>query len=93
MKNVRGGLNRVATVLCELCETINPADFTAELLHHVHLTTLQRLGYLRGGGGGVEHVCCNLELAENLFDAVQREAFVFYEHPLNLLNRKRVFIR
>ena len=43
-----GGINRVATVLNELAESIKPEDFTKILIDHAPVTALQRLGYLLG---------------------------------------------
>jgi predicted transcriptional regulator of viral defense system len=41
-----GGINRVATVLAELAESIKIDAFDVNLLNHVPITALQRLGYL-----------------------------------------------
>lgn len=71
-----GGLNRAATVLSELSEVIKPADFTPELLQHVHGTALQRLGYL------LEYACYNTELADALFEAMKREKLRLFRIPL-----------
>jgi predicted transcriptional regulator of viral defense system len=80
-----GGMNRVATVLNELTEVINPADFSLTLLKHVHVTTMQRLGYL------LEHVCFNQELADTLFGAMQREKLGFFRIPLKAANETKGF--
>jgi predicted transcriptional regulator of viral defense system len=71
-----GGINRVATVLNELTEVIKGSDFSPMLLTHVHVTTLQRLGYL------IEAVCFNQQLADNLFEAMQRKNLRFFRIPL-----------
>jgi len=71
-----GGLNRAATVLNELTEVIKGSDFSPMLLKHVHVTTLQRLGYL------IEAVCFNQELADNLFEATQKEKLSFFRIAL-----------
>lgn len=71
-----GGLIRAATVLNELAEVIKPREFTPALLRHVHVTALQRLGYL------LENVCLHTELAEALFDAMRRENLGFFRIPL-----------
>ncbi|MEZ4829608.1 MAG: type IV toxin-antitoxin system AbiEi family antitoxin [Bacteroidia bacterium] len=71
-----GGINRVATVLNELTEVITVSDFLPMLLMHVHLTTLQRLGYL------IETVCCNMELADALFEAMTKEKLRLFRIPL-----------
>jgi predicted transcriptional regulator of viral defense system len=41
-----GGMNRVAVVLDELLEAVNPEDFSDYLIEHTPVSTLQRLGYL-----------------------------------------------
>lgn len=71
-----GGLNRVATVLNELVEVINSTDFTSVLLQHVHVTALQRLGYL------LEYACYHTELADALFEAMKKEALSLFRIPL-----------
>jgi predicted transcriptional regulator of viral defense system len=80
-----GGLNRAATVLNELAEVIKPTDFTHELLRHVHVTTLQRLGYL------LENVCFNTELADALFEAMKREELSLFRIPLKAANETKGF--
>ncbi|HPH19168.1 MAG TPA: hypothetical protein PLE32_10335, partial [Haliscomenobacter sp.] len=50
------------------------------LLKHVHVTTMQRLGYL------LEHVCLNQQLADSLFDAMEREKLGFFRTPLKAAN-------
>jgi predicted transcriptional regulator of viral defense system len=71
-----GGINRAATVLSELAETLKPADFTPALLQHSHFTALQRLGYI------LEYVCFNPELAEALFLAMKKQQAGLYRIPL-----------
>jgi predicted transcriptional regulator of viral defense system len=71
-----GGINRVANLLNELTEVINGQDFSSVLLNHVHVTTLQRLGYL------LETVCFNQELADSLFEAMQKENLSFFRIAL-----------
>jgi predicted transcriptional regulator of viral defense system len=71
-----GGLNRATTVLNELVEVIKPDDFTHPLLNHVHVTALQRLGYL------LENACSNMELADSLFEAMKREKLSLFRIPL-----------
>ncbi len=75
-----GGMNRAATVLNELAEAISPADFSPTLLKHVHVATMQRLGYL------LEHVCFRQELADSLFDAMEQEKLGFFRTPLKAAN-------
>jgi predicted transcriptional regulator of viral defense system len=71
-----GGINRVATVLNELIEVIRGSDFSTLLLKHVHVTTLQRLGYL------LETVCFNQELADTLFEKMEKEKLPFFRIAL-----------
>jgi predicted transcriptional regulator of viral defense system len=71
-----GGLSRVATVLHELTEVIKGSDFSPILLKYVHVTTLQRLGYL------METVCFHQELADILFEAMDKENLSLFRIPL-----------
>jgi predicted transcriptional regulator of viral defense system len=71
-----GGISRAATVLCELAEAINPTDFSSELLKHVPVTTLQRLGYL------LETICFHPELAESLYRVMGKEKLRLFRIPL-----------
>jgi predicted transcriptional regulator of viral defense system len=71
-----GGVNRAATVLSELAEAITPNDFSTRLLKHVHVTALQRLGFL------LETVCFNKELADSLYHAMEKEGLSFFRIPL-----------
>lgn len=80
-----GGLNRAATVLNELAEVIKPADFTSLVLQHVHVTALQRLGYL------LENACFNKELADALFDAMKRVKLNFFRIPLKTAKETKGF--
>lgn len=80
-----GGLNRAATVLNELAEAIKPTDFTTALLQHVHITTLQRLGYV------LDNVCYNIELANALFEAMKRDELSLFRIPLKAANETKGF--
>lgn len=80
-----GGLNRAATVLNELAEVIKTTDFTPVLLKHVHVTALQRLGYL------LENVCFNTELADALFEAMKREELSLFRIPLKAAKETKGF--
>ncbi|MEA1787739.1 type IV toxin-antitoxin system AbiEi family antitoxin [Arenibacter sp. GZD96] len=71
-----GGLNRAATVLNELTEVIKPSDFSETLLQHTPATALQRLGYL------LENVCFNQELADTLYESMERGKLKFFRIPL-----------
>lgn len=80
-----GGLNRAATVLNELAEVIKPTDFSSVLLQHVHVTALQRLGYL------LENACYNIELADALFEAIKRESLNLFRIPLKAAKKTKGF--
>ncbi len=80
-----GGLNRAATVLSELAEAIKPTDFTTGVMEHVHVTTLQRLGYL------LENACYNRELADALFEAMNREGLSMFRIPLKAARENKGF--
>ena len=56
----------MATVLAELAESIQPNAFDANLLQHVPVTALQRLGYL------LDKVFDNQPLANALYHALQK---------------------
>lgn len=80
-----GGLNRAATVLNELAEVIKPDDFTHSFLKHVHVTALQRLGYL------LENVCFNTQLADALFESMKRENLSLFRIPLKAAKQSKGF--
>jgi predicted transcriptional regulator of viral defense system len=80
-----GGLNRSAMVLSELVEAIKPTDFSHSLMKHIHITTLQRLGYL------LENVCLNTVLADALFKAMKREALSLFRIPLKASKETKGF--
>jgi len=80
-----GGLNRAATVLNELAEIIKTTDFSPAVLNHVHVTTLQRLGYL------LEHVCFNTALADALFEAMKQEKLRLFRIPLKTAKATKGF--
>jgi len=71
-----GGINRVATVLNELADVIQPGDFNTELLEYVPATALQRLGYL------LEFGCYKHELADALHGAMERHVLNCFRIPL-----------
>ena len=75
-ENRIGGLNRAATVLSELGETLAPSSFGSELLAHTHTTTLQRLGYL------LEYVCFSPSLADALHEAMETQKLKRRRIPL-----------
>lgn len=71
-----GGFNRVATVLSELAESIQPDAFDNSLLQHVPVTALQRLGYL------LDKVFDNQLLANALYHALQNNESPLFRIPL-----------
>ncbi len=73
-----GGINRAATVLSELVEKIQPSDFQVALLRKTPVTVLQRLGYL------LENELGEMELAQVLFQKMQRMKIEWFRAPLNV---------
>jgi predicted transcriptional regulator of viral defense system len=71
-----GGMTRAAIVLKELSDEISPSDFSSSLINHIHITSLQRLGYV------LETVCKKRELADALFQAMVNENLRFFRIPL-----------
>lgn len=71
-----GGINRVATVLHELIESIQPADINEYLLQTAPVTVLQRLGYI------IEKVLNNATLAEALYAVLQKGRVELFRTPL-----------
>jgi predicted transcriptional regulator of viral defense system len=72
-----GGLNRVGTVLYELIEVIQQKDFNKELLDHVHVAVLQRLGYM------LEYVLSNQLLADVLYECLDNNQMALYRTRLH----------
>jgi hypothetical protein len=71
-----GGLNRAAVVLEELADSIGSESLNEELILHVPVTVLQRLGYL------LEKVLDRKELADALFEALERAQATLFRIPL-----------
>lgn len=71
-----GGINRVATVLAELAESIKPDTFNTSLLQHVPVTAMQRLGYL------LDKVFDNQSLANSLYSALKKNNSLLFRIPL-----------
>ncbi len=71
-----GGINRVATILAELVESIQPDAFDNNLLQHVPVTALQRFGYL------LDKVFDNQSLANALYHALEKNNFLLFRIPL-----------
>lgn len=71
-----GGMNRVATVLSELVKSIQPDAFNSNLLQHVPVTALQRLGYL------LDKIFDTQPLANALYRAMQNNNTPLFRIPL-----------
>lgn len=71
-----GGMNRVATVLNELAESIKPEMFSVELIEYVPATALQRLGYI------LEVILENEFLSNALYTVLQEKEISFFRTPL-----------
>lgn len=71
-----GGINRVATVLAELVERIQPSAFDSNLLQHVPITALQRLGYL------LDNILGQKPLGNALYKALQNSKATLFRIPL-----------
>lgn len=71
-----GGINRVATVLNELVESMKPETFNSYLLQHAPVTALQRLGYL------LDKVFDKQVLANALFSELQKSNTALFRTPL-----------
>ena len=71
-----GGITRVATVLNELIEEMDPKEFDPIFFTSTPSTAIQRLGYL------IEKVINNEKLANELFEASQKNGLDFFRIPL-----------
>ncbi|MDR0970752.1 MAG: type IV toxin-antitoxin system AbiEi family antitoxin [Lentimicrobiaceae bacterium] len=80
-KNV-GGINRVATVLSELAETLDFSTISIEFLKSLNGAIIQRLGYLFD-------VLEFEELANVLFQKSKEADIKFRKYPLSILSEKR----
>ena len=82
-KNV-GGINRVATILSELAETLNFENISVDFLKSINVAIIQRLGYL------LELLEFN-ELANILFQKSKDANIKFRKYPLSVLSAKKVY--
>jgi len=71
-----GGITRVATVLNELTEEIDPKEFNALFFEVTPTTAVQKLGYL------MEKVIKKEDLADELFQAAKKNQVEFFRIPL-----------
>jgi predicted transcriptional regulator of viral defense system len=81
-----GGMNRVATVLNELTESIKPEDFGTDLLNYAPITALQRLGYI------LDKVFNNQLLAESLYKMLRGKKVSLLRIPLKPLAPRKGFM-
>lgn len=70
-----GGITFVVPVIKELSKILHPNCFSQALLNHIHITALQRLGYL------LEVVCHQPELADSLYQSMKMEKLNLYRIP------------
>jgi len=80
-KNV-GGINRVATILSELAETLNFDNISVEFLKSLNVAIIQRLGYLLD-------LLEFEELANALFQKSKEANIQFRKYPLSVLSEKK----
>jgi len=71
-----GGLNRAATVIDELSESIKAENFTEDLILSVPVVMFQRLGYI------LERILEKVDLAEALFQRISGQYPVITRRPL-----------
>ena len=80
-----GGLNRVATILYELMESIKPQMIDRYMLRYAPVTTLQRLGYL------FERVLNNPSLANVIYRLLEKNKTELFRTPLNVSGPRKGF--
>ncbi|MDR0505638.1 MAG: type IV toxin-antitoxin system AbiEi family antitoxin [Dysgonamonadaceae bacterium] len=80
-KNV-GGINRIATVLSELAETMNFENISDKFLKIQSVAVIQRLGYLLD-------LLDFVDLANALFRKSDNAGLKFRKYPLSILSEKR----
>jgi predicted transcriptional regulator of viral defense system len=80
-----GGINRAATVIYELIDVLKPSDFNMDVIKHVNLTTLQRLGYL------LEYTCSSTGLSDALFNTLKKNNLRLFRIPLKAAAQTRGF--
>jgi predicted transcriptional regulator of viral defense system len=71
-----GGITRVATVLNELVEEMDPKEFNTVFFKTTPATAVQKLGYL------IERIIKNEDLANQLFNASKENQLDFFRIPL-----------
>jgi predicted transcriptional regulator of viral defense system len=71
-----GGITRVAAVLNELVEEMDPREFNPVFFESTPVTSIQKLGYL------IEKIIRNGTLADKLFKASKKNRLEFFRIPL-----------
>jgi predicted transcriptional regulator of viral defense system len=71
-----GGITRVASVINELVEEMDPKEFNPIFFSSTPSTTIQRLGYI------IEKVINNENLANELFEESKKNGIDFFRIPL-----------
>lgn len=79
-----GGLNRVATVISELVESIELKSFSDVLFNSVPVASVQRLGYM------LDEVLGYDVLASRLFDSAVQAQLKFQRIPLNKTKERAI---
>jgi predicted transcriptional regulator of viral defense system len=79
-----GGLNRAATVLNELAESINPEQITESFLQAVPVAAIQRLGFLLD-------VILKQDISRHLYDVGRKAGLEFFRIPLKTSTAKKGF--
>lgn len=79
-----GGLNRAATVLNELAESIKPEQITESFLQAVPVAAIQRLGFLLDA-------ILKQDISKYLYDMSQKAGLEFFRIPLKTSTAKKGF--
>lgn len=77
-----GGLNRAATVINELAETMKPGDINEAIIKYAAAASLQRLGFV------LEEILNKKGLAEKLLSLCKKREIKFYLIPLKASGKK-----
>lgn len=77
-----GGLNRAATVIKELAETIKPNDVNEELIKYTTVSSVQRLGFI------LEQILGKKEIADRIISLCTKAGIKFYMIPLKASGNK-----
>ena len=77
-----GGLNRAATVINELLETVKRNDVSEELINYASVSSLQRLGFV------LDEILNKKEIADRIFSRCKKAGKKFYLIPLKASGKK-----